>query len=134
MTDKADIVLTMTVSEKGSKLVVVVSGAPQHEMPTVRSGVFADRHRLLDEVWVELKKRKPQVVKVPKEKTDKSTKPAADTTTEPGDQLVAEEPDQAPDPVEKALDDAGANLEPEIPDPDETEEQLPLIEGDPTNG
>lgn len=160
-----DIIITIQVSPvSGGKRKVLISGAPEQEMPIVRAGVFADMNRLLGEVWIELQKRKPQVVKVPKEKTEKSeTKPAA-TNKSDGKQSCrvcgctnekscdpechwvepdlcsncvgkepakAEEPDQAPDPVEKAFDEAGGNLEPAIPDPEEPqEEQLPLIEGD----
>jgi hypothetical protein len=60
----APTLLTVTVMPaKNGKRKIIVSGAPAGEMPIVRTGLFADRHVLLDEVWGELQHRKPQVVK-----------------------------------------------------------------------
>ncbi len=143
-TKPKDTIITITVSPVANgKRRVLISGAPEQEMPVVRVGTFAELHHLLDEVWVMLQKRKPQVVKVKAEKP--AAKPTAKTAatksedadqdeveegTKQGDQLVEDTPDEAPDPVKKAFDDAGGNLLRDVPD---EPEQLPLIEGD-TNG
>ncbi len=42
---------------------IIVSGAPKEEMPIVRAGLFANRHTLLDEIYRDVMKRKPQVIK-----------------------------------------------------------------------
>jgi hypothetical protein len=130
---KTEIVLTITVTEKNGKPHILVSGAPAHEMPIVRSGLFADRHRLLDEVWVEIKKRKPQIVKVKSEKpaVKKPTSIAKDELK--SDQLVDEATEQIADEAPAADDGA-----PESGEDDDTpiatgvrsDEPLPPIEGD----
>ena len=144
MTDKpSDIILTITVSPlANSKRQVLVSGAPEKEMPVVRTGLFPELHGLIDQVWIELMKRKPQVVtvKVEKPKTtaagEQGSRGAGETeteteTTQSGDQSVAgAEPDAAPDPVTAAENAAGADVLPEAP---AEPEQLPMIEGDPTS-
>jgi hypothetical protein len=140
--DTKDIVILMTVSEKAKMLKIVISGAPQGEMPVICSGLFADRYKLLDQVWVEIKKRQPQVVKV------KSGNPVSSSKKTPqgkkifkagelvegkngDDQSVAEdEHDEAPDAAEAAID----AQTPPITEPEDTieeaEENLPEIEVD----
>lgn len=54
--------LTVMPSKNGKRK-TMVSAAPEGEMPIARTGLFADRHALLDEVWGELQHRQPQVVK-----------------------------------------------------------------------
>ena len=61
------IVITITVLPlaKGKRK-LIVSGAPQGEMPVVRTGEFAQVHQMVNAAWAELVKRKPQVPKLPK--------------------------------------------------------------------
>lgn len=69
------VVITITVMPlKDGKRRVLVSGAPDGEMPVVKAGLFADLHRLLDETWIALLKRKPQVVKRPAPKQTAESK------------------------------------------------------------
>jgi hypothetical protein len=134
--NKNEIVLTITVTEKNGKPHILVSGAPAHEMPIVRSGLFADRHRLLDEVWVEIKKRKPQIVKVKAEKP--ATKPVAsksadeDKPTGQGDQLVADDIPAADNGAPESGEDGDTPIATGVRS--DEPEQLPMIEGDTTNG
>lgn len=132
MSDKPnDIIITITIAPAvNGKRKVLISGAPEKEMPIVRAGVFADVHRLFDETWVALMKREPQVVKVESEKlkVKSQSKGTAGTAGNHDDPLDADV-DDASDPVEQAIDDA---TPPNADAPDDTIEQaeLPEIEGD----
>ncbi len=67
------VVLTVTVyPPKKNKRMVVVSGAPEGEMPLVLTGLFQERHALLDQAYAQCMKRKPQLVTL---KGDKARKP-----------------------------------------------------------
>ncbi len=123
MNDK-DTIITITIQPlaKGTRK-VLVSGAPEGEMPVVRAGMFQELQHLIGGVWVELQKRKPQTVKVPaatktatakkpKEKdadADETENEAAEDSNAPA---TATEPDQLVAPAPPAA--------------------LPTIEGDPT--
>ena len=68
--DPKPIVIIFTVKPpKSNKRLITVSAAPEGEMPVMLTGQFSDRHALLDQIFAELLKRKPQTVKVPAEKT-----------------------------------------------------------------
>lgn len=86
--DKA-VLITIDVSAPGKTGTrkVVVAGAPAGEMPVTLAGAFQDMHRLLDEMWVTLLRRAPQVV-------DKNLA-AAQATGSPGDSEPAGDGDQA---------------------------------------
>lgn len=122
---------------KDGKRKVVVSGAPEKEMPVMKVGSFAELHHMIDVVWIELQKREPQVVTVKEEKAKTATKPPvkkddadkADAGPETAETAITETVDEAPDPAEKALDDAGGNVIQDAPDEPEA---LPEIEGDAT--
>lgn len=49
---------------KDGKRKLTISGAPEKEMPVVRTGIFADVHTLFDQVWIELQKREPQPITI----------------------------------------------------------------------
>ena len=99
------IVLTVTVyPPKKNKRRVVVSGAPEGEMPLLLTGLFQERHALLDQAYAECLKRKPQLVTIEEKKTTKRK----------SDQLVG----STETITETLKDDEG------------TEEELPAIEGD----
>jgi hypothetical protein len=83
--DKTTIITIAIAPLSGGKRKVVISGAPELEMPIVKVGTFADLHRLLDEVWVALLKRQPQVVKV-KTGSAKPTKESGEDDKETGRQ------------------------------------------------
>lgn len=82
------IVMTIAVypPRKGQRQ-IVVSGAPEGELPAVRSGVFADLHQMINQMWMELIKRKPQV---PRGRlTSQGPADAGQGDAPAGDQLVA---------------------------------------------
>ena len=102
MSDKpSDTIITVTISPVvNGKRKLVISGAPKGEMPVVKAGVFADVHRLFDETWVELQKRKPQVVTVKEPKGAKKQDHETDEKDESresksGDQSVADNAETA---------------------------------------
>lgn len=94
--DPKPIIITITVLPfaKGKRR-LIVSGAPQGEMPVVHAGDFSQVHPMFNAVWTELIKRKPQVPKLDKEKPAVASAPAQITPADPegdapeGDQLVA---------------------------------------------
>lgn len=127
------IVITITVLPfaKGKRR-LIVSGAPQGEMPVVHTGEFAQVHQLINSAWAELVRRKPQVPKVkriPSEATAAggatvgetvapvTTAAAAAGDAPQGDQLVASGADL---PVIE--DAAPAGDAPALTSLDETEE------------
>lgn len=98
---------------------IVVSAAPDGELPIIRTGVFAQLHPLINEVWAELQRRDPllpdpskttEKVVPPKPATAAATKPAA--TGKPAD---ADKP--AEDGAVDTTDDPEAK-EAETPKPD----------------
>ena len=152
------IVLTITIKPiKGGKRMIIVSGAPQDEMPSIKTGQFAERHALLDAVYFELLKRKPQQVKKPKPSDDAKAAPrdaeplaseeseAEGEATTPADSEAPSSPaarefeqtvmrltnegDQlvASGETSVSVDEASEN--PTAPDDESS--ALPLIEGDP---
>lgn len=121
------IVLTLTVyPPKNGKRRILVSGAPEGEMPAVLNGLFADRHVLLDQLWATLQKRKPQVVKV---RGGKDTKTNDDANTE--HVADADKPDQL-----VRSEAASAELTPpaDLPEIEDDHPQLALPLEDSTNG
>ena len=57
------IIITATVAPlKGGKRAIIVSAAPEGELPVILSGNFAERKILFDEAWLALLKREPVVV------------------------------------------------------------------------
>jgi len=88
--DDKRIVITLTVypphATNGARP-VIVTGAPEGELPSVFRGGFADLHRLIDQAWIEINTRKPLVVKPPSKKAGKvevgETESPEDETAEP---------------------------------------------------
>lgn len=127
------IVMTVTINPlKGTKRAVMVSAAPQGEMPIVLSGHFPQLHDLINQAFGQIVKRDPQVVTAkeakPTSKTiaakAKSSGVLADTpegTEETGDHLVSET--ETSEGTEEIAAPISAITEPE---------DLPEIEGDET--
>ena len=63
MTKSLLITIEIAPPHKGARA-IIVSGAPDGEIPTIRSGVFADLHGLVNATWAELQRREPQVPNV----------------------------------------------------------------------
>ncbi len=121
------IVLTMTIfpPRKGVRK-VVVTGAPDGEMPLLLAGVFAERHTLIDQAFSGVLKREPQLVTLKEAKTAKSKSKgaAADDDDEQGDD------DEATKAVAEASDQlVSADHEAE-PIMAVMDSDLPKIEGD----
>ena len=123
------IIITATVAPlKGGKRAVIVSAAPEGELPVILSGNFAELKTLFDEAWLAILKREPVVVP-DKARKGEAEKPAPHKDTAP-------EPDDADD----ANDDETETVEPEPapvvePEPEPIEpapDQLVRIENDPT--
>lgn len=117
------IVLTLTIyPPKKNQRHVVVTGAPEGEMPLLLEGVFAERHALLDQAFTTVLKRAPQTITL-KESKPKTSKPKATAAAdEPADD-DAEESASKNDPPEAAEESSG-NIS------NEAAADLPAIDGD----
>ena len=110
--DDKRIVITLTVypphATNGARP-VIVTGAPEGELPSVFRGGFSDLHRLIDQAWIEVNTRKPLVVAPA---TKKSGKGKAGETERPESESEAGDPATDPariegDQVEKGDEEAG---------------------------
>lgn len=134
------IVLTVTIypPKKGVRK-VVVTGAPEGEMPLLLEGVFAERHALIDQAFSGVLKRDPQVVTLKEEKPAKSKSKGAaadDDEEEQGGEAVADASDQlvSDNPLPASPVDTGEEQETaQLSDISEPVADLPVIEGDDTN-
>mgnify|MGYP001581900330 CR=1 FL=1 len=109
------IILTVTIQPAAAngKRKVIVSGAPEGEMPHIVTGEFPQLHTLIDQTYVALLKRDPQVVKVKKlesaaDSAKKSKSKPAKVASKKADQLDRPDDDGKP----------------------ESDSDLPVIEGD----
>ena len=129
------IIITATVAPlKGGKRAVIVSAAPEGELPVILSGNFAELKTLFDEAWLALLKREPVVVPE-KARKGEAEKPAPnkDTAPEPDEAYDTNTPDEIIDqmtavdrdgnPIPLAVAAAEIELAPD---------QLVRIENDPT--
>lgn len=85
------LIVTIYPPKKGQRH-VMVSGAPEGEMPLLFTGIFQERHALLDQAFAGVLKREPQIVtlKADKASTAKSiTGDASDDETEEVDSKEA---------------------------------------------
>jgi hypothetical protein len=114
------VVLTVTVypPKKGVRK-VVVSGAPEGEMPLMLTGLFQDRHTLLDQAYAQCLKRDPQLV------TIVETKP----TVSKAKSITAGADDDETDEAE-TTDQLVEDLTPSPSPLGEGDEDLPAIECD----
>jgi hypothetical protein len=135
-TDPKPITLIVTIyPPKKNTRRVVISGAPEGEMPLMLDGLFPERHALLDRVFAMVLKRAPQLVtlKADKPGKSKSVTAGADAEEEPGNR----EPDEAADATQSAASDqlVSADTDAEsVPVSSiigtTSNEELPAIEGD----
>ena len=126
------IIITATVAPlKNGKRAVIVSAAPEGELPVILSGNFAELKTLFDEAWLAVLKRQPMIV------PDKARKGEAEKT--------APNKDAAPDTDNADTDDESETVETDTvtpepapvvePAPETVEpapDQLVRIENDPT--
>jgi len=141
-TDKP-ILLTIGVypPNKKNERRIIISGAPDGEMPVLLTGLFPERHALLDRAYAQILKRDPQLVTLKEEKAEKTSKSKSkgassdDDDDEPGDdgetveasdQLVSDNPLPA-SPVDTGEEQETAQLS----DISEPAADLPVIEGEP---
>ena len=124
------IIITATVAPlKNGKRAVLVSAAPDGELPVILAGNFADLKNLFDEAWLALLKREPVVVP-DKARQGEVEKPQAKKTPKPG---VVQDKPMTDDEIDQAI-------APDDDDADETEtvetdtvEPEPVIEPEPAN-
>lgn len=129
MSDKpSDIILTITIAPAvNGKRKIIVSGAPEKEMPVVRTGMFPDLHRLLDETWVELMKRQPQIVTIKEARNAAKEKKSAKKGDDEGLDVTDEIETLNADGDQSDADDEESEAQADTP----TEpEDLTTIEGD----
>jgi len=88
-------------TDKPKARALTISAARPDELPIIRQGAFADRHALLDGVYVEALKRKEAPVKRPKDGDTGVKKPAAKTEEKTEETEIAEVPEIAEEPEEK---------------------------------
>lgn len=112
-----DIVITVVIKPlKGKSRKVLVTGAPVGEMLAQLTGTFEERHSLIDQMYADLLKRKPQVVTKPKPKNGGRSTPQ---TTKP------DEPEATAEAEPAATEESGEEVViTTLPD------NLPVIEGD----
>lgn len=119
-------IITLTIKEpKGQGRPIVISAAPEGEMPIIRTGLFQDRHQLLDDIWAELLTRKPKLVKV----ADKKSQPAG-KSQDGAPEAEAEAPEAEADPISETANETLAEDQAAEPDQLVRPETLPAIEGD----
>jgi hypothetical protein len=99
------LIVTIYPPKKGVRK-VIVSGAPNGEMPVLLGGPFQDRHVLLDQAYAAVVKRDPQLVTIKESVSRKGAKTQSEE--EPGNR----EPDEGAENVDQLV------------------EELPAIEGD----
>lgn len=95
---KPKIVITIEIDPpKDGGRAIIASGAPQGEIPEIRSGSFANLHQLVNEVWAALQRReemKPDPT-LTAAKEDKKKKGEGDKAEEnedaDGESVVSEE-------------------------------------------
>ena len=93
------IIITATVAPlKGGKRAIIVSAAPEGELPVILSGNFAELKTLFDDAWLALLKRETVVVPE-KARKGEAEKPAPnkDTAPEPDEAYDTNTPDEAYD-------------------------------------
>jgi hypothetical protein len=72
-TAEKPIVLTVTILPlKGKKRPVIISGAPQGEMPIIKSGVFQEMQALIFSIYGQIVNREPQTVTLKESKSAKT--------------------------------------------------------------
>lgn len=121
------IIVTLLPPKKGKRK-LVISAAPEGEMPLLITGEFSERHALLDRAYATVMKRDPQVVTLPADKTTNKANRAPKTDAQISDE-VEEAADQEPAPLDRAsVTDESVPVSPII-GTEETDE-LPAIEGD----
>ena len=124
------IIITATVGPlKNGKRAVLVSAAPEGELPVVEMGNFAELKTLFDTVWLALLKRAPMVVpdKARKGEPEKTKKAAAKPDTADDD-----ETENVETLDEDNTADETENTPPPEPEPESEPDQLVRIENDPT--
>lgn len=118
------VILTITVQPaKGSKRPIVVAGAIEGRMPVIRTGVFADLHTLVDDVYIDASTRKAAAPK----KTGGAKAKAKPTHKS--------KPKTKPDQLDRGGADVHIEIEPTddalvIRASETADEALPVIEGD----
>lgn len=108
---------------------VMVSGAPEGEMPLLFTGIFQERHALLDQAFAGVLKREPQIVTLKDDKPGKSK-----SITASADDDDEETPVTESDATDQLVTDAevseSESAESVPVSPITGSDELPAIDGD----
>jgi hypothetical protein len=127
------IVLTLTIyPPKKQQRKIVVTGAPEGEMPLLLEGVFAERHTLLDQAFTAVLKREPQVVTTKEDKRKQKSGVQFGAGGRVGDTGAFE--DESPADAGETAAPTGSEATGKFSTPGEPADDLPAIEGDPMAG
>jgi len=130
-TDPKPITLIVTIypPKKGTRR-VVVSGAPEGEMPLLIDGLFPERHALLDRAFAGVLKREPQIVTLKDDKRGKSKSITASADDDDDEETSVTESDATDQLVTDADVSEPENAESVPVSPITGSDELPEIEGD----
>lgn len=122
------LIVTIYPPKKGQRH-VMVSGAPEGEMPLLFTGIFQERHALLDQAFAGVLKREPQIVTLKDDKPGKSKSITASADDDDEETSVTES-----DATDQLVTDAEVS-EPESAEsvpvsPITSADDLPVIDGD----
>ena len=79
--DDKKILITVSIYPTGKDGVrlVIVTGAPEGELPIAYHGAFSEIHQMIDRAWIEINTRKPLVVKSATKKAGETESPEHET-------------------------------------------------------
>lgn len=125
------LIVTIYPPKKGQRH-VMVSGAPEGEMPLIFTGIFQERHALLDQAFAGVLKREPQIVTLKDDKPGKPDKAKSITGgVEDDDEETSVTESDATDQLVTDADVSEPENAESVPvSPITGSDELPEIEGD----
>lgn len=125
------LIVTIYPPKKGQRH-VMVSGAPEGEMPLIFTGIFQERHALLDQAFAGVLKREPQIVTLKDDKPGKPDKAKSITggVEDDDEETSVTESDATDQLVTDAEVSEPENAESVPVSPITGSDELPEIEGD----
>jgi len=123
------LIVTIYPPKKGQRH-VMVSGAPEGEMPLIFTGIFQERHALLDQAFAGVLKREPQIVTLKDDKPGKSKSITASADDDDDDENSVTESEATDQLVTDAEVSEPENAESVPVSPITNTEELPAIDGD----
>jgi len=125
------LIVTIYPPKKGQRH-VMVSGAPEGEMPLLFTGIFQERHALLDQAFAGVLKREPQIVTLKDDKPGKPDKAKSITGDASDDETEeAESKEAASDQLVTVAEVSEPDSAESVPvSPITSADDLPVIDGD----